>query len=83
MIINPDWCYKDYVKNIRTLKNSYVELLASFFNIREENNFIRTTRDNLYASNLEEYQKDRIWEYMNDYLTRFDILVFFGIWEGE
>lgn len=83
MIINPSWNYSEIVKNIRTLKLRYEELLTSFLYIRDENNFIRKTRDSLYSMNLEEFQKDRIWEYMNGYLSPFDTFVFFGFYEKE
>lgn len=83
MNMNPSWNYKDIIMNIRTLKLSYEERLTSFSYVCDENNFIRKTRDNLYSLNLEEFQKDRVWEYMNGYLSQFDILMFFGFLEGE
>ena len=83
MIINPFWNYSEIVKNIRTLRHNYERVLASFSFIRDENNFIRETRDSLYAMQLEEFQKDRIWEYMNRYLSPFDTFVFFGFFDKE
>ena len=81
MIINPGWNYKEIVANLRTLKLSYMDRLTSFFYLRDENNFIKATRDNLYAMQLEEFQKDRIWEYMNGDLSSFDTFVLFGFFD--
>ena len=83
MRINPSWNYKDIVANIRTLKLSYVECLTSFFYIRQRNKFIKATRDSLYALHIEEFQKDRIWEYMNGYLSPIQIFMLFGFLEEE
>lgn len=83
MNINPSWTYKDIVANIRTLKLSYVERLTSFFYIRQRNKFIKATRDSLYALHIEEFQKDRIWEYMNGYLSPIQIFMLFGFLEEE
>ena len=83
MIINPSWNYSEIIKNIRTLRHDYERVLASFSYVLDENKFIRETRDSLYAMNLEEFQKDRIWEYMNGYLSSLEIIVFFGFYEKE
>ena len=83
MIINPSWNYSEIVKNIRTLRRDYERVLASFSFVLDENNFIRQTRNSLYAMQLEEFQKDRIWEYMNGYLSSLEIIVFFGFYEKE
>ena len=83
MNINPSWTYKDIIKNLRALKLQYIEALSSFSYVRDENDFIRMTRDSLYATHLEEFQKERIWEYMNGYLSQFETFVFFGFLEGE
>lgn len=81
MRINPSWNYKDIVANIRTLKLSYLERLTSFFYVTQENQFIKATRDSLYALHIEEFQKDRIWEYMNGYLSPVEIFIYFGLKE--
>jgi hypothetical protein len=81
MYINPSWNYDDIVYNLRTLRLRYEEVLASFNYVRDENKYIKATRDNLYAMNLEEFQKDRIWEYMNGYLSSFDTFALFGFFD--
>ena len=83
MNINPSWNYKEIVKNIRTLRHNYECVLASFNYVRHKNNFIRETRNNLYETQLEEFQKDRIWEYMNGDLSQLDTFVFFGFFEFD
>ena len=83
MYVNPSWNYNEIIKNIRTLRHDYERVLASFSYIRDKNNFIRETRNNLYSLHLEEFKKDRVWEYMNGYLSPFDTLVFFGFIEKE
>ena len=81
MIINPGWNYKELVANIRTLKLSYLDRLTSFFYVLQEIQFIKATRDNLYSLHIEEFQKDRIWEYMNDDLSPTETFIYFGIKE--
>lgn len=81
MYINPTWNYNQIVANIRTLRLQYNEVLTSFDYVREQNKFIKATRDNLYAMNLEEFEKDRIWEYMNGYLSSIDTFMLFGFFD--
>lgn len=83
MNINPSWNYKDIVANIRTLRLQYNEVLTSFNYVRDENSFIKKTRDSLYALHIEGFQKDRIWEYMNGYLSSIEIFILFGFLEED
>ena len=53
--------FKCFIMNARTLKELYSGLLMPFFNEKE----IRFWRNLLYSLNLEEWKKDRIWEYLN------------------
>lgn len=52
---------KVIIDNGRTLRGMYNELLCPFFNEKE----IRFWRNLLYQLELEEWKKDRIWEYLN------------------
>lgn len=52
---------KVVIDNGRTLRGMYQELLCPFFNEKE----IRFWRNLLYQLELEEWKKDRIWEYLN------------------
>ena len=81
MHINSSWNYKDIIANIRTLKLSYLERLTSFFYVTQQNKFVKATRDSLYALHIEEFQKDRIWEYMNGYLSPVETFIYFGFKE--
>lgn len=78
MYINPSWNYSEIIDNIRTLRHDYERVLASFSYLRDENKFIKVTRDNLYAMNLEEFEKDRVWEYMNGDISPIDTFILFG-----
>lgn len=52
---------KVVIDNGRTLRGMYQELLCPFFNVKR----IREWRNILYQLDLEEWKKDRIWEYLN------------------
>lgn len=67
MFINPNLNYYQIIANIWTLTLEYNECLASFSNLRKKNEFIRETRDTIYALDLHEFEKDHIWELMNGY----------------
>ena len=81
MEINLSWKYDEVVRNLRTLKNQYKEILASFSYTREENKFIREIKDKIYSFNFDETKIDRIWEYINDDLTPLDAFIIFRILE--
>lgn len=70
MIVDSSWTFQETVKNIKAVKLQYEEILSSFsiFEIKEKNIFKRELRDSIYSLNMEEYKKDRLWEYMNDCL---------------
>ncbi len=53
--------FKSFILYSRTLKELYKSLLMPFFNVKE----IRFWRDLLYSLDIEEWKKDRIWEYLN------------------
>lgn len=61
------WTFKEAVKNIRALRLKYDEVLASFsiFEQKEKVEFIRSTRDLFYSLKLKEWEKDKLWCYMN------------------
>lgn len=83
MYINPSWNYRDVIVNIRALKLSYEERLTSFLVLKQQNDFIRETRNALYSLNFEEFKKDRIWEYMNGYLTPWEAISIFANMKGD
>lgn len=67
--INQNWTFKEVVDNLKSLKTDYEGILATFsyFNIHEKAEFRRKTRDKFYYLNLQEWEKDKIWSYMNGF----------------
>jgi len=83
MNINPTWNFKQISRKIRTLKHEYNRVLASFSHVQDENAFILATRTKIYSLNLEEFEKDRVWEYLNGDILPCDTIYIFGFWEWE
>lgn len=67
--INPNWGFKDTVKNIKKLRDDYRIVISSFsyFTSKERITFLKTTRDSFYALKFERWKKDKIWDYMNGF----------------
>ena len=59
--MDKDGVFGSFILYARTLKELYSGLLMPFFNEKE----IRFWRNLLYSLKLEEWKKDRIWEYLN------------------
>lgn len=76
LFIDPSWTYHQAVIHLQTLKLQYEEVLASFsyFQLHERTNFIRSTRNQFYALSCLEWQKDRMWNYMNGSDDLFSLL---------
>lgn len=69
LYVNSNWTFKETVDNLKTLKNEYNEVLASFsyFTSKERITFLKATRDSFYALKFEQWKKDKIWDYMNGF----------------
>ena len=69
MEINQDWNFKEIVSVLKSLKEQYWEKVRSFsyFDLHEKVVFKRNFRDNIYKLNFEEWKKDKIWDYINNY----------------
>lgn len=67
--INQNWTFKEVVDNLKSLRTDYEGILATFsyFNTHEKVEFRRKTRDKFYSLNLQEWEKDKIWSYMNGF----------------
>lgn len=67
--INQNWTFKEVVNNLKSLRTDYEGILATFsyFNIHEKAEFRRKTRDKFYSLNIIEWEKDKIWSYMNGF----------------
>jgi len=79
-MIVESWTFEEIVKNIKAVKLQYEDVLSSFsiWETKEKTNYKREVRDSIYSLNMEEYKKDRLWEYMNDCL---DFIVLKQIYE--
>ena len=67
LIVDKSWTYREAVYHLKALRLQYEEVLASFsiWQIKEKRDFIVETRDKFYALDILEWQKDRMWNYMN------------------
>lgn len=66
--VNPNWTYRQAVVHLEALKLRYEECLASFsmWEYKERTAFIYRTRSLIYSTKCSfEWQKDRLWNYMN------------------
>lgn len=54
--------FKEIVFNIKALKVNYNVALMSFFNYEK----IGAWKQFIYSLNIREWQKDKIWEYLNN-----------------
>lgn len=68
--ISPTWTFGEVVKNIKAIKLQYEDVLLSFSNyqIKKQIEFRKEARDSVYVLDMPEWKKDRLWEYMNDFL---------------
>lgn len=69
MEINQNWNFKEIVGVLKSLKEQYWEKVRSFsyFDLHEKVVFMRNFRDEIYKLDFEEWKKDKIWDYINNY----------------
>lgn len=71
--VNPNWTFRELVSNAKSLKQQYCFCLDFFSydytyeELKYKNSIIRETKRKIYDLNMEEWKKDRVWEYMNGY----------------
>ena len=67
--INQNWTFKEVVDNLESLRTDYEGILATFsyFDLHEKVLFLKNTRDSFYSLNLQDWEKDKIWSYMNGF----------------
>ena len=67
MKINLFWDFGEAVENIKAVKDYYISLLSSFsiYEIKQRNIAQREIRNNIYQLDIFEWQKDKLWEFMN------------------
>ena len=68
MEVNPLWTFKDAISKITAIKQEYLGVLSLFscYDIREKKRYICDTRKTIYSMQMRDWQKDKLWEYMND-----------------
>lgn len=78
MIISPDLKYKELVLVIEAVKNKYKVFVASFlyFEPQKQYEYVSNLKKQVYALQFEEWKKDKIWEYLNDYEEYEELLKF-------
>lgn len=69
-MINLSWNFNELMKHIEALKSQYKIILASFsyFQLKKEVAFVYQTRQKIYSLKFEKYKREKIWEYLNDYI---------------
>ena len=69
MEINQDWNFKEIVGVLKIIKEQYWEKVRSFsyFDLHEKVTYMRNFRDDIYKLDFEEWKKDKIWDYINNY----------------
>lgn len=67
--INQDWTFNEIINEIKVLKAQYKRILASFsyFQLKYKVQFKKETRQLIYSLKFEEWKKDKIWDYINDF----------------
>lgn len=67
MKINLLWNFNEAVKNIKTMKQEYYDVLSSFsiYDTKKEVKYKQDTRKQIYSFSFDEWKKDKLWEFMN------------------
>ena len=68
MKVNPMWDFKETINKVTAIKQEYLGVLSLFscYEIRNKREYIHKVRKEIYSINARDWQKDKIWEYMND-----------------
>ena len=68
MEINPLWSFKEAISKITAIKQEYLGVLSLFscYEIRDKKKYITKVRKDIYSINARDWQKEKLWEYMND-----------------
>lgn len=75
--IDPSWTYRQFTCNLKTLKSQYNDFLMSFSltSPKERADFIYFIRNQIYSLKFMEWQKDKIWDYLNDNISLNDVIL--------
>lgn len=66
--------FKRFVENCEALKSQYQEIISPFFNIK----MARCWKTMIYSLEMEEWKRDKIWEYLNDDLDEKTLQMLIG-----
>lgn len=64
--------FKELVINIEAMKSQYKRVLLLFscgFDIKNKVRYIKNTKTKMYSLDIETWKIDRLWDYMNDYIS--------------
>ena len=67
-----DLTFKELVINIEAMKSQYKRVLLLFscgFDIKDKVRYIKNTKTKMYSLDIETWKIDRLWDYMNDYIS--------------
>ena len=67
-----DLTFKELVINIEAMKHQYKRVLSLFscgFDIKNKVRYIQNTKVKMYSLDIETWKIDRLWDYMNDYIS--------------
>lgn len=68
-MIEKNWEFKHTIIHIKAIKKTYKETLSSFsyFDKKSLIKYKREFKDQIYGIKARQFQKDIIWNYLNDY----------------
>lgn len=64
--------FVQFIDNCEALRGQYQEVLAPFF----DKKMIRLWKTMIYSLHLAEWKRDKIWEYLNDDITKQELELF-------
>lgn len=67
-----DLTFKELIINIEAMKSQYKRVLLLFscgFNIKDKVKYIKNTKTKMYSLDIDTWKIDRLWDYMNDYIS--------------
>lgn len=68
MKIDECWSFKEAIDKIVAIKQEYLGVLSLFscFEIKKKRQYIIDTKKDIYSIRIKDWQKDKLWEFMND-----------------
>lgn len=69
--------FKEIVNNIQAIKSQYKRVLSLFscgFEIKNKVKYISNTKTKMYSLSIDTWKIDRLWDYMNDYISYEELL---------